>query len=412
MVANINGGKSIAVALNYNEQKLKLGTAACLQAFNFLKDVEKLDFDDKLWHFNRLISLNERTKINSFHVSLNFHPSEKLSDEKLREIARVFMQKIGFGDQPFLVYNHFDAAHPHIHILSTTIKENGKRINVLFVGPVHSSRASREIETEFNLVKAEGRKLTESMIRDGAPQKLIYGNAATMLSVTEVLRSVINQYKYTSMVELNAILRLYNLAADPGKEGSKLHSWRGLYYRVLDDQGTKVGAPIKASSIYFRPTLAYLEKKFAENQSLRLQYEPRLRTMIDWNLIGEKSGLAEFVKSLEKEQINTLFNRDKQGLIQGISFVDHQTKAVFSGNDLGEQYHATAIQERCGEIRWFQQRKFEGSKRVLDTAEFPEPDIKHVAKVKLASQVSGDSPFYELRKGKRERVTQSHSNQL
>jgi hypothetical protein len=411
MVANIRCGKSIAIALNYNEQKLKFGNAECLQAFNFLKDVEDLDFDDKLWHFNRLNSLNERTKNNSFHVSLNFHPDEKLSNNKLGEIARSFMQKIGFGQQPFLVYRHFDAGHPHIHILSTPIRENGKSISVHFVGPFHSSKASKAIETEFDLIKAEGRKLTESMMSGGNAQKLSYGNAQTMLSVTEVLRSVINRYKYTSILELNTVLRLYNLVADPGKEGSKLHSFRGLYYRVLNDRGAKVGVPIKASSIYFRPTLPYLEKKFAENQSLRVQYEQRLRTVIDWALIGGISGLPEFVKSLEKEQINTVLDRDKAGLIQGISFVDHRTRAVFSGNDLGEQYHAATIVERCGEIHRLRQSKQEGLEQVLPPAEFLSPDSKQEAIAKFAHQVSED-PCFESKKGRRERATQSQSHHL
>ena len=101
MVARINSGKSIAKALNYNEQKLKLGKAECLHAENFLKDTEKLNFYDKLRHFERLTSLNERTTTNTFHVSLNFDPSEKLSNEKLNDIAKEYMQKIGFEKQPF-----------------------------------------------------------------------------------------------------------------------------------------------------------------------------------------------------------------------------------------------------------------------------------------------------------------------
>jgi len=392
MLAKINVGKSIATVLNYNEKKLKLGNAECLQAFNFLKDVEKLDFDDKLWHFKRLISLNERTKLNSFHVSLNFHPSEKLSNEQLGEITRVYMRKIGFGDQPILVYRHFDAAHPHVHILSTSIQENGKRIPLYCNDLIHSLKAAKEIETEFGLVQADRRKLTESTIPEPTLLKLRYGKTETMRGVTEVLRSVINQYKYSSMLELNAVLRLYNLAADPGKEGSKLHSFRGLYYRVLDERGAKVGVPIKASSIYFRPTLPYLEKKFAENHSLRLQYEQRLKTMIDWTLLGGTSGLTEFIKSLEKEQINTVLNPNKEGLVQEISFVDHQTKAVFSANDLGEQYNTADIQERCGEIQCLQQLKREGLDPVQNSSEFLDPDIRQFMKIKTDPLAPGDTP--------------------
>ncbi len=89
----------------------------------FIKDLDKLNFYDKLNHFERLISLNEQTSINTLHVSLNFNPSEKLTTEKLQAIACLYIEKIGFHKQLFLVYRHRDAGHPHIHIVSTNIKK-------------------------------------------------------------------------------------------------------------------------------------------------------------------------------------------------------------------------------------------------------------------------------------------------
>jgi hypothetical protein len=79
-----------------------------------------LNFYQKLLRFERLNALNDRASTKTIHVSLNFDPSEKFTDEKLNEIAEVYMQKIGFADQPYLVYKHTDAGHPHIHIVSST----------------------------------------------------------------------------------------------------------------------------------------------------------------------------------------------------------------------------------------------------------------------------------------------------
>ncbi len=56
------------------------------------------------------------------------------------------MSKIGFGDQPYLVYQHFDARHPHIHIVTTNIKSDGSRIKTHNIGRNQSERARREIE--------------------------------------------------------------------------------------------------------------------------------------------------------------------------------------------------------------------------------------------------------------------------
>jgi hypothetical protein len=215
-----------------------------------------------LRHFERLTSLNERTTTNSLHVSLNFDPSEKLSNEKLQEIAKAYMQKIGFEKQPYLIYRHYDAGHPHIHIISTNIQEDGKRISLHNLGKNQSEKARKEVEKEFGLVHAEGKKLQESLtLQQVNAQKLSYGKYETKKALSNVLATVVIQYKYTSLAELNAVLQLYNAMADGGKVGSRLYNYRGLHYRVLDGNGNKTGVPIKASDFYFKPTLKYLEKK-------------------------------------------------------------------------------------------------------------------------------------------------------
>src|SRR5687768_550975 len=109
MVAIIKTGSSIHRILNYNEQKVKEGVAECIAAVNYPKDVHLLTVNNKL---NRLLNqarLNENVARKSVHISLNFDPSEKLSHDCLREIADVYMEKIGFGKQPYLVYEHHDA---------------------------------------------------------------------------------------------------------------------------------------------------------------------------------------------------------------------------------------------------------------------------------------------------------------
>ena len=90
MVARINTGKSIAKALNYNEQKVKEGIAEKLMASGFIKDMEMLSFHDKMEQFQRHISLNQRASTNTLHVSLNFDADEKISSKKMKEIAEAY----------------------------------------------------------------------------------------------------------------------------------------------------------------------------------------------------------------------------------------------------------------------------------------------------------------------------------
>lgn len=62
------------------------------------------------------------------HLSLNPHPDDRLSDGQLEAIGREYMEKLGYGDQPYIIFRHEDNARPHIHIVSLRIDEQGRKI--------------------------------------------------------------------------------------------------------------------------------------------------------------------------------------------------------------------------------------------------------------------------------------------
>src|SRR5438309_7591536 len=156
MVATIKTPTSIVRGHNYNEQKLHKGVAECIYAGNFLREANELNFYQKMARFDQLISLNG-AKTNSLHISLNFDPSDKPGKDKLVEIAALYMEQIGFSDQPYLVYQHHDAGHPHLHIVTTTIKNDGSRIDTFNIGRNQSEKVRKEIELRYNLVVAAGK---------------------------------------------------------------------------------------------------------------------------------------------------------------------------------------------------------------------------------------------------------------
>ena len=53
------------------------------------------------------------------------------------------------------------------------------------------------------------------------------------------------------------------------------------------------------------------------------------------------------MKALQKENIQVVLRQNDNGIIYGITYVDHKTKCVFNGSHLGKQYSANAIQQRC-----------------------------------------------------------------
>ncbi len=354
MVARVTIPHSISRALNYNEKKVQEEKAQCIYAHNFLKEADHLNFHEKLQRFQQLISLNDRATTNTIHTSLNFDPSENLEKEKLIEIATVYMQKIGFGNQPFLVYQHKDAGHPHIHIVSTNIQKDGKRISVHNIGRNQSTKARKEIEIRYNLVRAEQHKQNlKDVILQLQATRVSYGKSETKRGIVNVLDAVLDKYIYTSLAELNAVLKLYNIQADRGREEGIIFKKHGLVYRVLDDRGNKIGVPIKASTIYNNPTLKNLEKKFKLNESLKQAHKKHLKTSIDWIMVKPPTGLAAFKQALEKEKIGLVVRQNDAGQVYGLTYIDHTTKCVFNGSDIGKEYSAKTVLEKLGHAQQF-----------------------------------------------------------
>lgn len=347
MVAKITIPKSIEAALNYNEKKVQKGNALCLHAANYLKEAKQMSFYQKLAGFERLNSLNERATTKTLHVSLNFDPSEKLTENKLAQIASDYMNKIGFGEQPYLVYKHEDAGHPHIHIVSTTIKADGSRINTHNIGKNQSEKARKEIEQTYGLVKAESQQQLRSPgIKPVDAAKVIYGKDETKKSISNVVGAVFSSYKFCSLPEFNAALKQFNVVADRGKEESRIYKNRGLVYRIQDANGNKVGVPIKASSISCNPTLDNLEKKFSGNETAKESLKLFVKIKLDDCLSQSPSTMKELIEQLKQKSIYTLLRQNAEGRLYGITFVDNQNKVVFNGSDLGKGYSAAALQSR------------------------------------------------------------------
>jgi len=348
----MNTGKTILGALNYNENKVKSGDAECISENMFGCEPSDLSFSAKKKRFDQQMQHNQRSKTNVVHISLNFGMQEKLQKETLKSISDAYMDKIGFGNQPYLVYQHFDAAHSHVHILTTSIQDNGKRIPLHNMGRNQSEKARKEIEEMFNLVRAEGREpVNEQLLDLRLLERAQYGKAETKQTISKIVRTITRSYKYTSIAELNAVLLQYNVVADRGKEGTIMHQRNGMLYSLVDRKGNRVGVPIKASSIYAKPTLANLEKQFKLNEALRKPLKKRLQDKIDQTFLNKGNPkLADFVKALQKENIQTVFRQNEAGRVYGVTFVDHQQRVVFNGSDLGKPYSAKAIMERLTEI--------------------------------------------------------------
>lgn len=351
MVARIRTGKSIKGAINYNEKKVKEGKAELIAAKSYTKEAAKLNFHEKLNRLQHLADLNTRAETNCLHVSLNFDITENLTQEKLQLIAQAYMEGIGFGKQPYLVYHHTDAAHQHIHIVSTNIQRDGKRISMHNLGRMQSEKARKEIEVNFKLVNASDRQQNyQQPLKPINLEKVQYGKSATKQAISNIVNQVVSQYKFGSLPELNAVLKLYNVTADRGSENTRMFEKGGLQYSLLDANGNKVGVPIKASSIYNKPTLKELEKKFEINKGKKQFQKQQLKDKLD-NVLSKVKNRNEITNALQRLKIDILWRTNTDNFLYGVTYIDHYTKMIFNGSDLGKRYSAAALREVYNKVQ-------------------------------------------------------------
>lgn len=345
MVAIIKSSRSAKRSCAYNEKKVETGLASCIMAGNYPCEADDLTPKQRMIVLQKRLNLNERCQKGCLHIVLSFHENDKLTVAQLREISQTYMDHIGLGQQPFLVYQHLDTLHPHLHLVAVTVKADGSGNSVFHAREAATKGLVGQIEKDYQLTVSQGRK-TEPGALESA-QKLQYGKTPAALAISKVLSVVLPHFKYCSITELNAVLAHYNLIAKTGRPGSKTYLHRGLAYQMLSEQGQKIGTPIKASHISGKPTMNYLDQRFKENSLLIASYQQRIRTLIELALISPQTrSLAGLGQYLAGEGVKAVYAYRPGGQLSEIIFVDFRTRSVCSASRLGNRYSPAELLAR------------------------------------------------------------------
>jgi hypothetical protein len=315
---------NMRVVLRYHERKVAAGKAGCIYAGNFLKEAEQLTKKEKLRRFIDLMKLNTGVERNTLHLIVNFHPGDRLTKDLLIRISKDCMKELGFGRQPFLVYRHFDTSQPHIHIVSTNIRPDGSRIrmNGIFI---RHREIFKALTSKYGLIEPAPR----AMRRSQAPAALKSGVDPSFSAISDALRYILEQYRYRSVDELNAILRLYNIRAETGLPGSRLRQYNGILYRMLNEKGKPCAKPIKASRFWFKPTLKNLTAKFEQNQTLDPSGISRIRRVLQPLITHSPQDPAATAETLRLGQISL------SELGPDIYVIDLEGRVVVNAHELG-----------------------------------------------------------------------------
>lgn len=343
MIANISKGGFLQPLIEYNEKKVNANEAEILHVENSIKT--KNDPEGYKNAISRISSLgySSKRKDKFFHVSLNFpeRDNSKLTKELLINVAKDYMDKMGFSEIPYVIYNHKDTNHPHIHIVTSNINHEKKAVSTSN-DRLTSQKITRELEIKYDLtiVPSEKNKYKEEL------------KSNHFLSLKEEinyqLKIALQKYRAQNIAELQNFLNSKNLDIQILKgvrevNGKKVE-YDGVVFNKYDGTFKQQQKGIKGSSLYSKATLRNLEKSFTRNIDFHKQNRKGIRNQIDFVLSPyEKISIEELQKKLLLKDIILNYKYDSKYNLVGVSFTDNKTGYKYTGEQIGKNYTAKNI---------------------------------------------------------------------
>ncbi len=342
MVAKISTGQSLHGAIAYNQNKVDEGHARVLATNLVLQPADgQFNISDCMNDFRRWMPSHFRTENPVIHISLNPHPDDVLTDEQLTAIGEEYMQKLGYGNQPYIIFKHEDIERKHIHIVSLRVDSNGKKINDS--NEYRRSKAiTEELEQKYGLHPAQGQKKGEDW--QLTPVDISKGNLKKQIA--NVVKPLLKMYRFQSIGEFRALLSLYNIGMEEVKGEANGHSYHGILYSALDKDGEKSGTPIK-SSVLGKPTgITAIEKQMQQSGTVikDKKLKERTRRIVSAAMRRPRTE-ADFRRELSAQGIDLVLRRNEDNRIYGVTFIDHRSRVVLNGSRLGKDFSANVFNE-------------------------------------------------------------------
>ena len=343
MIAKITGGKSIYGVLRYNGLKTDDGKAEVLLQNNMLASPNnRFDMGLCMRSFTPCLIANRRTEKPVIHISLNPDPKDRVTDRELAEMAERYMQGMGYGNQPYIVFKHADIDRQHLHIVSVRVDESGRKIKSDFENR-RSMEICRKLEQEYGLHVAGKEERTDTP----ELKKLDYPRGDVKHQVGNIVKYLFENYRFQSFGEFRTLLELFNVTVEEVKGSIYDKPYYGLLYVATDDHGKRIGTPFKSS--LFGKSVGYeaLEEKFKESaQAIK---EERIRErlyLVLKQVIPQITDREDFTRRLKEKGTGVFFRQNENGRIYGVTFIDHGNRTVLNGSRLGKEFSANVFQER------------------------------------------------------------------
>ena len=345
MIAKISHGSSLYGVLAYNQIKVDELHADVLFGNRIIEP--QGDSPYTIGHLSRsfgdYLTANRKTEKPILHISLNPDPKDCVTEEQFIKLAEQYMQRMGFGDQPYIVYRHNDIGREHLHIVSVRVDETGRAISDSYEHE-RSMKVCRELEQQFDLTPA-----TQKEWKEGLPLSPVdYEGGNLKGQLAGVIRPIAREWRFQSLGEYRAVLSLYGISVDEVKGEYGGREYHGLSYSATDKDGNKVGKPFKSSVFGKEAGIAALEKRMLSSAAWVKSHKdiaPDTAARIASAMQTAGRDRALFERELMHQGVGVVFRTNEAGRIYGATFINHADKTVFNGSRLGKEFSANVFND-------------------------------------------------------------------
>lgn len=289
-------------------------------------------FEEAMLTFKPYVRANIRTEKPVFHASIN--PSQKLPEDEVKQIAVEYMRRMGYEGQPFVLFRHRDIDREHYHIVSYRTGLHGKKVCNDYREQKRSTQIGRELGKIYEKNEVEkavpcvgrfahedghvARQIVELVglaldynVQDFAAFKTVLSSVGVKVEMIEAFEDAV----HSQSLSLQG-LDLENVPCTPIMKASDLNlSYQDISQRLIDNKR--------------KNTYGYLQK---------------MRGLLRFGIKRAKS-FRHFENILRKKGISVLYNKNEDGRIYGVTFINHRDKMIFKGSELGKDYSANVFEE-------------------------------------------------------------------
>ena len=323
MVVKIQAARaSMDGTITYNQRKVEKGVARVLCAVNipsaFPEDVRET--------FARYENRNRMSQDVSFQLSINPDPSrpeERLSDQEARELASALMKGLGYGSQPYVVYEHRDIDRVHYHVVSIRTNWEGRKIND-YREKYRCRQLLKQYAQRFHYKVGgeDGTKKEAVRVRSVRFDPKAGDICNQYLSL---FREAVD-YRFCTLPQLKAVCASKGLIMDT----RDTPVGPDIVLQGADASGKPVarmisGQEMKENLYGLYESRAYVNKRLAP---VSRSERSSLARQVSYALTHSRSE-ESFLSMLSRRGIHASVFRSREGNIYGATFVDDRSKAVF-----------------------------------------------------------------------------------